>query len=71
MATHEPLPAPAAQMTIAVDVPRALVDAEQHRDDLEVICAVLLPMLATGTRRTELLRRLRGYEPRDAYEVTP
>jgi hypothetical protein len=71
MATHEPLPAHAAQMTIAVDVPRALADAEQHRDDLEVICAVLLPMLATGTRRAELLRRLRGYEPRETWEATP
>jgi hypothetical protein len=71
MATHEPLPAHAAQMIIAVDVPRALVDAEQHRDDLEIICAVLLPMLATGTRRAELLRRLRGYEPRETWEATP
>lgn len=66
-----PYPSPSLQMTITVDVPRALADADHYRADLEIICAVLLPMLATGTRRTELLRRLRGYEPRDAYEVAP
>jgi hypothetical protein len=58
-------------LTITVAVDPSLGDVERYRHDAERILAFVLTLLANDTRPTEIRRRLRGYEPRDVYEVSP
>lgn len=63
--------ATADALSITVEVPAIYGSPDRYRDDVEYIAALALALLAAGARRSEVARRLRGYEPRDGYEVQP
>jgi hypothetical protein len=44
-------------------------DPEQYRDDVERLMLLAVALLGAGGRRHEIERRMRGYEPRDAFEA--
>ena len=64
------VPPPAALIELRVVLP-ASYTPERYRDDAEQVAAFAVALRHAGTPLREILRRMRGYEPRDAYEVSP
>lgn len=58
-------------LTVTVAVDPSLGDPERYRHDIEQIVAAAVTLLAIGMPPFEVKRRLRGYEPREAWEVSP
>lgn len=58
-------------LTITVPVPATYGDPERFRHDAEQILSLAVALLAADASAREIKRRLRGYEPRDAYEMQP
>jgi hypothetical protein len=56
-------------LEINIPVAPTYGNPEQYRDDVERLMLLAVALLAAGARRNEIERRMRGYEPRDAYDT--
>jgi hypothetical protein len=65
---HDDSAEPVDWLTIRVPIAASYGNPEQFRDDAERILLLFIALKAAGARRHEVERRMRGYEPRDAFD---